>query len=217
MKIFAAANRWEKIVKLGYVRPEPNKAEEPQKAALVAAGVSPTKIWTEGRRKAGDEYPALEALTKAIRAKGDLVYVSQFGRLGASGPAIIANLKAIRAKGGVVVEAETGRRSDCQVDLAAMVQEAADGRAGRLTKAEAKERGRAGGLATAAKRDKSGRMSVKSARAIWRDVKNYTSGAEALAKINQGKEGADCWSMAAAYREIGRRQPRKRLGRRPTQ
>lgn len=189
-------------MKLGYIRPDPRHAEGPQRALLEAAGVS--KIWVEKRRKAGDGYSAFEAMCKAIRSGADVVFVSDFHRIAATGDDEKANVRKVRRKGAHIIEVRSMRSTSCTADAIDMAREAAAVRAGKgMSREAASEIGKVGAANSPRSKPKAGRMGERQARAIWKDER--LSWSQALAKMNAGRPEDQHWTKATAYRRLKKR------------
>jgi hypothetical protein len=172
----------------GYVRHWPSFPAKVQEAMLIAAGLEPRQIYTEGR---GPEN--LAALVRAVR-DGQLIAVHGGLRVfGDNHRQIAAAVAKIEQRGGIVIDVETEDRSDRHG--VRMLSRALARMRGELTMGDrAAEIGAAGGKARgiAAQR---GRMPEKQARKIWFDKKIDT--ATALSRMGPG------WSKATARRKFG--------------
>lgn len=169
-------------MKRGYVRHTRLVPRDVQVAALVAAGVDRDVIYIEG------EVGTLADALKSLRPEAaDELIVYTLDRISGTRRELEQALTAIRDKRAVIVEALTGRRSDDPGDMADMIL-AALKRKG-LPSDEAREHAR-----KRRSRKKPAAVSLREARAIWRD--QTLSNVEAARRIG--------WSVVTCTRRLGK-------------
>lgn len=171
-----------------YVRPSRRHGQREQHAALVAAGIAPDLIYTEGKA---------ETIADCLKSlmEGDTLAVTTLGRIHNRRAGIVAVLGELAARHVTIWEVSTGRKIKAGPMLDALVcaVEALDELANDQRRMTPREARRAAEI-------RHSRTPTPTARAIWEDTKKYPTIAEALAHPDM-----DGWDVHAAYKKFGKR------------
>lgn len=164
--------------KLGWVRYSARYPVQPQRDALLAAGVPKSKIYELGK----DGVASIADLLKATR-QGTVVVVDGVHRLAPNWQTLVKTLKAIGKKGGRAMDARSGAIVDASgAGLLAEARAVYAGEERIPTSEEAQARGAKGGNAAA----KTRRVQLgKEHQRMWHDVVKYPTNPDAAAAISK--------------------------------
>ena len=161
----------------GWVMYSPHFPATAQRAAVVAVGVRPNRLYELGK----EGVASVDDMIGSLR-QGSTVVVDGVGRLADSWPRLVKTLQKIGDKGGKVMDARTGTLIDSKP--AAMLAEARREYAGEAKFSSGDDpetRGRKGGKASAKKR--AIKLGVKH-QAMWKDVVKYPTNRHAAHAIS---------------------------------
>lgn len=171
-----------------YIRPSRRHGQKEQHAALIAAGIDPSLIYTESKT---------ETLADCLKSlmDGDMLAVTTLGRLHNRRDGIVAVLRELALRRVGIWEVSTGRkiRTGPLLDGIRCAIEALDELANDRRRMTPRDARRAAEI-------RHGRTPTLKARTIWENTKDYPTTGEALAHPDM-----DGWDISAAYKKLGKR------------